>query len=188
MNSLCRQRGAAQQLLRLRYDAGRLNENSVLAGLEPNRNYEASDQTTRRRRRIHREKKKPPLAYTSSRSAGQPVSRRLLGLTQLPPLHLLAQASSLCAPLQPPGKTAARAPPPRGSQPRAPHRVAAAARPCQRPPPSRRSHISRTRCRRAAHTAAFARRGCLQPAPRQRHRKQNHGRHVKALGRGPTFC
>ena len=23
--------------------------------------------------------------------------------------------------------------------------------------------------------------------PRQRH-KQNHGRHVKALGRGPTFC
>ena len=30
MNSLCRQRGAAQQLLRLRFDAGRLNENSVL--------------------------------------------------------------------------------------------------------------------------------------------------------------
>ena len=134
------------------------------------------------------ERKKPTLAYTSSRSAGQPVSRRLLGPHTLPPLHLLAQASSLCAPLQPPGKTAAQAPPPRGSQPRAPHRVAAAARRASDLRRSRRSHISRTRCRRAAHTAAFARRGCLQPAPRQRHRKQNHGRHIEALGRGPTFC
>ena len=154
MNSLCRQRGAAQQLLRLRFDAGRLNENSVLPAWNQ---IEITKRLTGRRVGAdgsREERKKPPLAYTSSRSAGQPVSRRLLGLTQLPPLHLLAQASSLCAPLQPPGKTAAQAPPPRGSQPRAPHRVAAAARPCQRPPPSRRSHISRTRCRRAAHRRA----------------------------------
>ena len=54
---------------------------------------------------------------------------------------------------------------------------------------ARRSHRSRTRYRCAiarAHPAALA---CASHRgnPRQRH-KQNHGRHHKALGRGPTFC
>ena len=50
-----------------------------------------------------------------------------------------------------------------------------------------RSHRSRTRCRRAiarAHTAALA---CASHRLR-RSLHHTHGRHVKALGRGPTFC
>ena len=93
--------------------------------------------------------------------------------------------SRFCTPLQPPGTTAALAPPPRASQ--------SSTRCCRRARPPRQRPAARARTEAALAAAAHA----VHIPPRSRAPTasagarctyRTHGRHVKALGRGPTFC
>ena len=93
--------------------------------------------------------------------------------------------SRFCTPLQPPGTIAALAPPPRASQ--------SSTRCCRRARPPRQRPAARARTEAALAAAAHA----VHIPPRSRAPTasagarctyRTHGRHVKALGRGPTFC
>ena len=53
---------------------------------------------------------------------------------------------------------------------------------------ARRSHKSRTRCRQQLHVRILPRSRAPTASAGARCTYRTHGRHVKALGRGPTFC
>ena len=94
--------------------------------------------------------------------------------------------SRFCTPLQPPGTTAALAP--RALAAKAQHSLCRRARPPpQRPPPPSACTYRRARVNaRCTYRRARVR---VPPAgAAATRREQDHGRDIKALGRGPTFC
>ena len=167
--------GACQKLSLLPRKQSKLNQRS-----RPGR-------PTRWRRRIRSSRGRNPKWVEKRVQSGGLRSRGLVEPHTAPIAARSSTGSRFCTPLQPPGTTAALAPPPRALAAKAQHSLAAAR--------DRASDLRRASARTEAALAAAAHRPAhlpRSPAPatasavaRTQH---NHGRHVEALGRGPTFC